>query len=310
MVSYNEVKSANASLGKTHETLTAVFGGATAGIGLATLKAFAKHIPHPKAFIIGRSRAKFHPELQNLKQINPDGEYTFFETDVTLIKNIDAVCEDIKSQLAGVSGNGKVDLLFLSQGFLNFGARENTIEGLDINTTLRYYGRVRFTQNLLPIMTPHARALSVLAGGWEGKLFENDLDLETHYSFMNTMAHFTTTMTLAYDKLAEQNPEKSFLHVYPGLVDTGIVGRHKSGLVGWLIRLVEAVLSWFAITPEEAGERMLHYATSEQFARGSWSLDWDGTPKAAKALVQAREKGMGDRIVEHNLKMFERATSR
>lgn len=43
--------------------LTFVFAGATAGIGLSTLKAFAKHAVNPTAYIIGRSRAKFQAHL-------------------------------------------------------------------------------------------------------------------------------------------------------------------------------------------------------------------------------------------------------
>src|ERR1700761_6247339 len=102
MVATAEVRSANAALKTKHDTLTAVFAGATNGIGLATLRAFAKHIPQPKAIIVGRSRSKFEPELQNLKSINPNGDFTFLEADVSLIKNIDAVCEQIKKTVSSI----------------------------------------------------------------------------------------------------------------------------------------------------------------------------------------------------------------
>lgn len=303
MVAFAEIKSANASLKNKQETLTAVFAGATNGIGLATLKAFAKYIPKPKAVIIGRSQSRFASELRNLQSINPHGEYIFLETDVSLIKNIDTVSEQVKKQVS------RIDLLFVSQGYLNLGGRENNAEGLDVSTSLRYYGRVRLTQNLLPIMTPNERVISVLAGGWEGKLFEDDLDLEQNYSFRNAMGHFTTTMTLAYDKLAEDNPEKGFLNVYPGFVDTGSLGRNYTGVVGFMIRMVEAIISWFIITPEEAGERILYYGTTEQYAKGCWTLDWDGTPKTAKVLLDYRERRLADKVEDHNQKIFEHVTS-
>lgn len=303
MVSLSEVKSGNASLKNRHETLTAVFAGATRGIGLGTLIAFAKHIPKPKAIIIGRSRSHFNPELENLKSINPNGEYTFIEADVSLIKNIDAVCGQIKQQVSSV------DLLFVSQGYLNFGDRKNNAEGLDNAISLRYYGRVRFTQNLLPIMTRNARAVSVLAGGMEGKVFEQDLDLEENYSFLNSTGHFATTMTLAYDKLAEQNPEKGFLHIYPGFVNTGVLSRNVTGLLWLLFSAIETVSSFFIIQPDEAGERMLYYGTTQEYATGSWSLGWDGTPKYVKALLEYREKGTADKVEDHNQKIFQRVTS-
>ena len=304
MVAISEVRSANAALKSKYESLTGVFAGATAGIGLATLRAFAKHIPKPKAIVVGRSRAKFEPELRNLKSLNPNGDYTFIEADVSLIKNIDAVCEQIKKQVSSI------DLLFVSQGYISFAGREDNADGLDNSSSLRYYGRVRFTQDLLLIMTKNARAVSVLGAGKEGKIFEDDMDLERNYSIPNSMGHFGTLMSLSYDKLAEQNPEKAFIHTYPGLVSSGLLGKSATGVLSMLFRyIVEPIFSLFALTPEEAGERTLYAGTSEQYAKGSWTLDWDGTPKYAKPLVEYREKGIADKVEEHNLKIFERATS-
>ena len=304
MVAISEVKSANAALKNNHESLTAVFAGATAGIGLATVKAFAKHIPRPKAIIVGRSRAKFEPELQALRTINTNGEYTFIEADISLIKNIDAVCEQIKKQVS------TIDLLYVSQGYISFNGRENNADGLDNSTSLRYYGRVRFTQDLLPIMSRNGRAISVLAGGQEGKIFEDDLDLERNYSIVNAAGQMVTMMTLSYDKFAQQNPEKSFIHAYPGLVSTNILANSAKGILGLFFQyIVQPILSFFALTPLEVGERMLYYGTSEQFSRGSWALDQNGTAQNVKALVEYRERGMADKVVEHNQKIFERATS-
>ena len=304
MVATTEVRSANAALKNTHESLTAVFAGATNGIGLATLRAFAKHIPKPKAIIVGRSRSKFEPQLQNLQSINPNGEFTFIEADVSLIKNIDAVCEQIKKTVSSI------DLLFTSQGYISFNGRENNADGLDNSISLRYYGRIRFIQNLLPIMSKNARVVTVLAGGQEGKIFEEDLDLERNYSIGNSAAHFTSMLSLTNDKFAEQNPEKGFVHVFPGLVSTGLLGNSATGVLGYLFRWVlQPIISLFVTKPEEAGERMLYYGTSEQYAKGSKILDSDGSEKAEKALVEYRERGMADVVVEHNQKIFERVTS-
>lgn len=154
MVSYRAARSANAALKNQHQSMTAVFVGATSGIGLETLRLFAQDIPKPTAIIVGRNRSKFDLELQNLKTLNPNGEYRFIEGEVALLKNVDAICEEIKKQ------NPKIDLLYLSQGYLNIGARDNNEDGLDNSFSLRYYGRVRFTQNLLPVMSQNARVIS------------------------------------------------------------------------------------------------------------------------------------------------------
>lgn len=305
MVAVSEIRSANDGLSKKHDTLTAVFVGATNGIGLATLKAFAKHIPQPKAIIIGRSRSKFDPELQNLKSINSNGTYTFLEADVSLIQNIDAVCSEIKTHLSG----SKIDLIYTSQGYISFNGRENNADGLDNSISLRYYGRIRFIQDLLPLMSSNARAVTILAGGQEGKIFEDDLDLERNYSIPNSAGHFASLLSLTTDAFAAQNPEKTFVHVFPGLVSTGLLGRSATGALGVLFRwVVEPLLGLFVMKPEESGERMLYYGTSEQYEKGSRILDSDGSEKAEKVLVEYRERGLGEKVVEHNRRVFERVT--
>lgn len=304
MTTVKEVRSANAALRNKHESLTAVFAGATAGIGLATLRAFAKHIPKPKAIIVGRNRSKFELELQNLKSINPDGDFTFLEADVSLIKNIDTVCDQIKKQVTSI------DLLFTSQGYISFVGREDNADGLDNSISLRYYGRIRFIQDLLPIMSKNGRAVTVLAGGQEGKIFEGDLDLQRNYSVANSAGHFSAMLSLTNDRFAEQNPEKGFVHVFPGLVSTGLLGNSATGVLGYIFRwIVQPVMSLFATKPGDAGERMLYYGTSEQYATGSKILDSDGTERAEKVLVEYRERGLVDVVVEHNQKIFERVTA-
>ena len=260
MVSLTEVRSSNASISSTAKTTTAVFIGATSGIGLATLKAFAKHIPNPTALIIGRNEAKFAPELQALRSINPNGTYTFIPVDISLLKNIDTVCDRINTQLKDQGGK-KIDLLIQSQGYISFAGREPNADGLDTSISLRYYGRVRFAQQLSPSLSSTARVLSILAGGKEGKIFEDDLNLERNYSISNAAAHFASLMTLSWDHLAAQpeNKNRSFIHIFPGLVSTGLLGRSAKGALSVLLTyLVEPLLGLFvAARPDEVGERML-----------------------------------------------------
>ncbi|KAK3651130.1 hypothetical protein LTR56_005894 [Elasticomyces elasticus] len=307
MVALSEVRSANAALNKIHSSSTAVFIGATRGIGLATLQAFAKHIPNPTAVIVGRSRTAFASKLENLRQINPNGIYTFIESEITLIKDIDAVCETIKRKL----NDSKIDLLITSQGYISFAGRETNADGLDNSISLRYYGRVRFTQNLLPVMATHGRVISILAGGQEGKILEDDLDLEKNYSIPQSAAQFASMTTLSFDQLAAQNPGKSFVHAFPGLTSTGLLGRSATGVLGVVFRWVlEPVLGLFSAKAEDVGERMLHYGTAAEFAEGSWALDEKGISKEVEVLKGYRETGWAEKVAEHNGRMFERALAK
>lgn len=116
-------------------------------------------------------------------------------------------------------------------------------------------------------------------------------------------------MTLAFDKLAEQNPQKSFIHVFPGVVNTGGLARHTKGLYGWLVTIAEWFIGWFLIQPKDCGEMMLYCGTTPEFATGSWSVFSDGTPRTEKELVISRERGAADKVTDHNQRIFEKVLS-
>ncbi|GIZ44733.1 hypothetical protein CKM354_000792400 [Cercospora kikuchii] len=308
--SLKEIRASNASLKQTHSSpTTALFVGATSGIGLATLQAFAKHLSSPHAIVVGRDQQTFQPHLDNLKTLNPNGTYTFLESDISLLANVDKVSKVIKSTLSQQQGNSKLDFLFLSQGYISFTGREENADGLDNSVSLRYYSRIRFIQNLLPIMSSSARTISILAGGKEGKIFEDDLDLKKNYSVGNAAGQFATMMTLSFDNFSSQseNSGKGFVHVFPGLTSTGLLGRSAKGVLGIGMRwVVEPLLGALVMgKAEDVGERMLFYAMSEEFGKGSWSLDWDGKKAENEILRAYRERKFAEKVVEHNEKVFE-----
>lgn len=307
-VTTKETRAANATLRNSKTSMTAVFAGATAGIGLATLRAFAAHIPEPRAVIVGRNPAKFAPELEKLKQINQDGTFTFVEAQVSLIKSIDEACREIQSKLNGE----KIDLLFMSPGVLSFNGRVDTTEGIDQSMATRHYGRIRFVNNLLPAMAPNARVLSVLGGGQEAKVNENDLELKHKGNFGLVAAnnHTGTMQTLSYDYLSEHNPQKAFIHAFPGLVSTDLLSNSATGVLGVFFRwFMIPVFKLLFASPEESGERMLYYATSEQFAQGAWPIDERGDVSKAEALKEYRAQRFQETVWEHNEKVFEKALS-
>jgi NADP-dependent 3-hydroxy acid dehydrogenase YdfG len=109
MVSIAAVREANAAL-KLPANLVAVFVGATSGIGEATLKQFAIHAPRPRVYFIGRSREAGARIAVDLRALNPDGEYIFMPADVSLIRVVDEVCNEIKKK------EKHINLLVLSAG--------------------------------------------------------------------------------------------------------------------------------------------------------------------------------------------------
>lgn len=115
MVALDKIQASNAQIARTYpEGLVAVFAGATAGIGEIALRNFVQHTTKPRVYVIGRSQDACDRLGFDLKNINPGGEYIFIRSDVSLLRNVDDVCKEMKSKEAAIH------VLFMSQGTLNF----------------------------------------------------------------------------------------------------------------------------------------------------------------------------------------------
>lgn len=119
MVTIKDVRISNTNFkeSKRADGLVAVFIGGTSGIGMGTLKQFAKQISSPKIYIVGRSKSAATPLLKELGCLNSKGTYIFQETEVSLLKNVDKVCNEIKAH------EEKVDLLFMSPAYITLEVR-------------------------------------------------------------------------------------------------------------------------------------------------------------------------------------------
>lgn len=121
MVSIKDVRISNSNFKARPPGLVALFVGGTSGIGKGTLKQLSKYANAPKVYIIGRSKSSATPLLNELQNLNPQGTFVFIETEISLIKNVDTVCQEIKEK------EQKLDLIFLSPGYLSLeGRRGNT----------------------------------------------------------------------------------------------------------------------------------------------------------------------------------------
>ncbi|PNP85778.1 hypothetical protein FNYG_00834 [Fusarium nygamai] len=325
MVSLSQVQQTNASAAlKLPAGLVAVFAGATAGIGETALKAFAKHTTRPKIYYIGRSQ-EAGDRLQNeLKELNPEGEYVFIKKDMSLLKNVDEVCRDIKSK------ETVLNVLFL-----------NTEEGLPLVTGLAIYSRNRLTVNLLPLFNKASslrRVISVMAGTHEGKLFSDDIAARNipFTSIHNSRGHMCSALTLSLEALARQAPEVSFIHNFPGSVDTNLI---RSG-DGFMMQVMKY---WFKVSmtvrrqwlpKDECGERHAWLCLTGRYpdkegsdngikegevavgtdgnkGSGVYSVDWDGesaSGEVIKLLDGFKEEGLVEKVWKDQEKEFVRIT--
>lgn len=259
-----------------------IFVGATSGIGEHTAYAFAKYTPNPTIYIVGRNADAGARVVAKLKQINSNTKARFMQHDMTLIKEADAMSKTV------LENEKKVNVLFLSPGFLTINGRTESVEGVDTKLSINYYGRWRVVENLISLVETaaeageNARVVSVLAPGNEGPVNMNDLALKTTFSLANANRHITEFNSLAVVRWAKLYPKIGFLHAGPGVVHTGITREFP-----WYIRYPLVPLTLFATRPQDSAERFYYIAAgSPEYKTGSFILD--GGLKSLKERAESR----------------------
>ncbi|KAJ5662106.1 uncharacterized protein N7477_009722 [Penicillium maclennaniae] len=327
MVILSEVQASNAQIATALPPgLVAVFVGGTNGIGEAALLEFARQALQPRVYFVGRSQEAGDRIATECRDLNPNGEFTFMEADLSLMRNVEDVCQEIKSK------ENAINLLFLSCGVAMTGV--DTSEGLHITLAVGYYARVRFTINLLPLLrqaTGLRRVVTVLAGGHDGPIDPNDFQAR-RMSIFSLRGQVVSMTDLMLEELAKQAPEVSFVHDYPGTVKTGI-GRDANTLLVRIVSWIMPVVGLFLYIPiQESGERHLFFATSDKYpprtgdqvgvpggvgvadgtdgesGSGVYSIHWDGesVARVVGLLRGLREQGMAQQVWNHTQGEFKR----
>ena len=120
----------------------ALFTGATAGLGEAILKAYARNHANSRIYFVGRNDAaaqrimeEIRREWKDASQHSEDeGDIIFVKADLTLLRNARGVVQEI---LRKEGDNARVDFLCMSQGFLTSKGRLGWCKGLDLSQFLK-----------------------------------------------------------------------------------------------------------------------------------------------------------------------------
>ena len=280
MVSYKEIQASNELINDATAPRVAVFVGGTSGIGKLTVRALVATGASVRIYLVGRksSEERMHAFIQELHTINPKVEVIWTEGEVALLAETKRVCEVIKSK------ESRVELLFLTAGYAPFGTRRETAEGLEIAQSLEYYSRMLFILHLLPLLSEAEapRVVSVLSGGLERATIDlDDLDLKKpgNFSGMKAQPQYGAMNTTTLEKLANDNPNVTFIHSWPLAVNTGNVrrGADPNSIMAWFVWLVlEPLIVLFSFSDEESGQRHLFQSTSAVF--GGRGVPWKGKP--------------------------------
>jgi NAD(P)-dependent dehydrogenase (short-subunit alcohol dehydrogenase family) len=333
MVKYNDVRAVNTSYftsASTPSDLTAVFVGATAGIGYGALRALLKHTAAhtpplaPTIYILGRTAAKLSPLFTELQTLNTAATLIPIESgDLSSISNAQKAATKI------LETSAKLDLLIMSPGYITM-ARDDNGEGVDRVTALRHYSRAQILVTLAPLLRKavHPRVVTVQAGGKEGAIPADDLLFKSGYSVAKAAAAGPAYITLFLEEFAQQpeNEKISLIHAYPGIVAG--TGLRLDGLpfwLGWVASVASFLLNVIGYSLDESGERILYSATSPLFlsaaeareggdaAKGStgevgtgvYLVDGDDSVIAGTAVLTGhRAKELGERVYTHTLKVL------
>jgi hypothetical protein len=192
-------------------------------------------------------------------------------------------------------------------------ALEST-EGIDIPHALRYYTRLRFTYNLLPLLnaSPSPRVVAILAGGKEIEVDFNDLEFCNNFNGFKAAGNGATQTTLAFEELAKTNPNITFIHKFPGFVATGVIDK-LMGTAKGLYAIPATFARWvlvpivhlFSTSIDVAGERGLFIATAARYPPAEPKMEALGValPKGvqiAKSSVMTDGKGNGVYTLDEN----------
>ncbi|OAG05866.1 putative short-chain dehydrogenases/reductase [Paraphaeosphaeria sporulosa] len=283
MVALAEVIASNKRIATSFpDGLIAVFIGGTSGVGEYTVKAFARYVTKPRAYIVGRSEEAADRIINECKKLNAQGHYEFIQADVSLIRNIDGVCHHIQSK------ESAINILFQSQGSMGFTKR--TSEGLPLVAALAVHGRTRFILNLLPLLqnARHLRrVVSVGAGSFEGPIDTDNIS-GVGFPIRKWRDQFASCITLLLAKVAQQAADVGYVHTCPGVVESGIMRDMEPTLQ---LRIMVAITGLLApllnTSPDECGERQLFAATSARYGHKKSQHEALGVPVEV-AVGQAR----------------------
>jgi hypothetical protein len=191
--------------------------------------------------------------------------------------------------------------------------KTGTEENLDLSLALTIYSRTRFIVNLLPLLQAAPalrRVVTVFAGTKEGPIFRNDFGCEkvSLFNIHSIRGHMCSIIDFSLEAIAKDAPSVSFIHDYPGFVDTGIFEK-TGGALASVIRGVSKVSDALFrsrreryIPIEQSGERHLFLATSARYGPANGEVL--GTPLSSE-VTSARDScgkvGGGVYVVDENL---------
>jgi NADP-dependent 3-hydroxy acid dehydrogenase YdfG len=104
--------------------------GGTSGIGEATARAFVRDTESSRVYLVGRNETQASKIIEELRQINPDGQISFVKCEAARLRSVDEACKLIQEK------EEKVNLLFMTAGMMTTKGRD----GIHYTSYTQYEG--------------------------------------------------------------------------------------------------------------------------------------------------------------------------
>lgn len=186
---------------------------------------------------------------------------------------------------------------------------------------------MRFIVNLMPQLEADSkrlsRVVSVLGAGGESPLVLDDLQLKRNYSMRNCANHAITMTSLSMGMLACAHPFTSFIHTYPGVVNTNLT-RDMGTVTHIGAKALLSLVSRWLVPLNESGQRHLYVSTSKKYlplsaystphskyddvglgTAAAYLVDHRGFPRQnLKLLDRYHANGTAKKVWKHTIDVF------
>jgi hypothetical protein len=147
---------------------------------------------------------------------------------------------------------------------------------------------------------------------------DDDIGLENpdDYTWQGAIAHHSTMTSLAFEYLAENDKKITFMHVFPGLVSTGLFSRVAApSTSGLLARSLTALFAGFGsllvrilgVSALDCGARQAFLLTNDKYGPGAWRIgDKSELVTAPGVLGRYRDQGWREKVWNYTLGVFEK----
>ncbi len=231
-----------------------IITGATDGIGLAAAKEVSKKGYH--IGLVGRNPEKGKKAIETIISYSGNENLDFFECDLSLVKNVKSLSEQIKQKY------NKVDVLLNNAGGANK-KKIITSEGLEKTFATNQMNYFVLSTELLNIISESndGRIVNVASNAHIGAEVDyGNINSEKSFSawtsycvskLMNIM--FTYKLSLMQDKV-------SINVLHPGFVDTNIAG-NEGNLIKYIVKFGAKM---FARTVDNGADSSIYLSTSDE----------------------------------------------